>query len=94
VCDALQQAIHPRRPSAEDGLIRRGDRKAQELAMNVIPKRDESDSSRFGQARAALEHFQGLMRHHLRALVLPMNHTRRLAEASSRAFGRQPRRQP
>jgi hypothetical protein len=25
--------------------------------------------SRFGQARAALEHFQGLMRQHLRALV-------------------------
>jgi transposase len=35
----------------------------------VLPKRDESDSSRFGQARAALEHFQGLMRQHLRALV-------------------------
>jgi transposase len=35
----------------------------------IIPKRDESDSLRFGQARAALEHFQGLMRQHLRALV-------------------------
>jgi hypothetical protein len=39
------------------------------LAKEVIPKRYESDSSRFGQARAALEHFQGLMRQHLRALV-------------------------
>jgi hypothetical protein len=35
----------------------------------LIPKRDESDSLRSGPARAALEHFQGLMRQHLRALV-------------------------
>jgi hypothetical protein len=39
------------------------------LDQLVIPKRNESDSLRFGQARAALEHFQGLMRQHLRALV-------------------------
>jgi hypothetical protein len=39
------------------------------LSQLLIPKRDESDSLRFGQARAALEHFQGLMRQHLRALV-------------------------
>jgi hypothetical protein len=40
-----------------------------ELGERVIAKRDGPDSSRFGQARAALEHFQGLMRQHLRALV-------------------------
>jgi hypothetical protein len=39
------------------------------IGRRLIPKRDESGSLRFGQARAALEHFQGLMRQHLRALV-------------------------
>jgi transposase len=45
--------------------------------QGLIPKRDESDSSRFGQARAALEHFQGLMRQHLRALVSDADRLRR-----------------
>jgi transposase len=60
-------------PSAEDEDRRRVCRERRSLVVerirHVIPKRDESVSSRFGQARAALEHFQGLMRQHLRALV-------------------------
>jgi hypothetical protein len=40
------------------------------MVDDVIPKRNESNSLRFAQARAALEHFQDLMRQHLRALVL------------------------
>jgi hypothetical protein len=38
-------------------------------SSGLTPKRDGCHSSRFGQARAALEHFQGLMRQHLRALL-------------------------
>ena len=34
VLDALEQAIHARRPSAEDGLIHHSDRGVQYLAMN------------------------------------------------------------
>jgi transposase len=60
-------------PSAEDEDRRRGCRERRPLVVerirHVIPKRDGFDSSRFGQAREALEHFQGLMRQYLRALV-------------------------
>jgi transposase InsO family protein len=38
VRDALEQAIHARRPSAEDGLIHHSDRKAQYLAMNYTQR--------------------------------------------------------
>lgn len=37
VLDALEQAIHARRPSAEDGLIHHSDRGVQYLTMNYTP---------------------------------------------------------
>jgi hypothetical protein len=39
------------------------------MQVGIIPKLDEPDLSRFGQARAALEHFQRVMRKHLSALI-------------------------
>ena len=36
VLDALEQAIHARRPSPEDGLIHHSDRGVQYLAMNTL----------------------------------------------------------
>jgi transposase InsO family protein len=43
VRDALEQPIHARRPSAEDGLIHHSDRKAQELAMNHTQRLAEAN---------------------------------------------------
>jgi hypothetical protein len=37
--------------------------------LRVIPRLDELDSSGLGQARAALEHFQRVMRQHVSKLV-------------------------
>jgi hypothetical protein len=39
------------------------------MQVGIIPKLDELDSSSFGLARAALEHFQAVMRQHLSSLV-------------------------
>lgn len=43
VLDALEQAIHARRPSAEDGLIHHSDRGVQYLAMNYTQRLAEAD---------------------------------------------------
>lgn len=42
VLDALEQAIHARRPSPEDGLIHHGDRGVQYLAMNYTQRLAEA----------------------------------------------------
>ncbi|MDX2268349.1 MAG: IS3 family transposase [Bryobacter sp.] len=42
VLDALEQAIHARRPSAEDGLIHHSDRGVQYLAMNYTQRLAEA----------------------------------------------------
>ena len=43
VLDALEQAIHARRPSADDGLIHHSDRGVQYLAMNYTQRLAEAD---------------------------------------------------
>ena len=43
VLDALEQAIHARRPSAEDGSIHHSDRGVQYLAMNYTQRLAEAD---------------------------------------------------
>jgi transposase InsO family protein len=43
VLDALEQAIHARRPSAEDGLIHHSDRGVQYLAMNYTQRLAEAN---------------------------------------------------
>ena len=43
VLDALEQAIHARRPSAADGLIHHSDRGVQYLAMNYTQRLAEAD---------------------------------------------------
>lgn len=43
VLDALEQAIHARRPSAEDGLIHHSDRGVQYFAMNYTQRLAEAD---------------------------------------------------
>jgi len=43
VRDAPEQAIHARRPSAEDGLTHHSDRKAQYLAMNYTQRLAEAN---------------------------------------------------
>ena len=43
VLDALEQAIHARRPSAEDGLIHHSDRGVQYLAKNYTQRLAEAD---------------------------------------------------
>ena len=43
VLDALEQAIHARRPRAEDGLIHHSDRGVQYLAMNYTQRLAEAD---------------------------------------------------
>ena len=43
VLDALEQAIHARRPSAEDGLIHHSDRGVQYLAMNDTQRLTEAN---------------------------------------------------
>ena len=43
VLDALEQAIHARRPSAEDGLIHHSDRGTQYLAMNYTQRLAEAN---------------------------------------------------
>lgn len=43
VLDALEQAIHARRPSPEDGLIHHSDRGTQYLAMNYIQRLAEAN---------------------------------------------------
>ena len=42
VLDALEQAIHARRPRAEDGLIHHSDRGVQYLAMNYTQRLAEA----------------------------------------------------
>jgi transposase len=70
-CDVVAPSLIPMRPGDRVKTNRRDAVGLAKLlrAGELIPKRNESDSLRFGQARAALEHFQGLMRQHLRALV-------------------------
>lgn len=43
VLDALEQAIHARRPKADDGLIHHSDRGVQYLAMNYTQRLAEAD---------------------------------------------------
>lgn len=43
VLDALEQAIHARRPNAEDGLIHHSDRGVQYLAMSYTQRLSEAE---------------------------------------------------
>lgn len=43
VLDALEQAIHARRPGPEDGLIHHSDRGVQDLAMNYTQRLAEAN---------------------------------------------------
>jgi transposase InsO family protein len=51
VLDALEQAIHARRPGPEDGLIHHSDRGVQYLAMNYTQRAGRSQPRAIGRQR-------------------------------------------
>ena len=51
VLDALEQAIHARRPSADDGLIHHSDRGVQYLAMSYTQRLAEAEAGAVGRQR-------------------------------------------